>query len=151
MEATNATGKSPPPTPSTKKTSTAKLIAQLEGEQLPAVEAGLAGVREAMQAGDERAVQAILVEQALVLQALGVRLLRYAGTHTDQPAAPTFVGLALKALDLSRKALLGATPQPTVQTALQVNVSRKSEAPDEERLNVESNELLEGDGQRLVT
>lgn len=118
-------------------TATAKLIAELQGGEVAVVEAALVSVRDAF--AGERALQAenMLLEQSAILQALAVKLFRYAGGSPDSALSTTYLGLALRALDLSRKSLMALVKQPTSpQANVQVNLGS-------------TNELLGGHGERL--
>lgn len=122
-------------------TPTAKLIAELQGQEVSLVEAALVAVRGACSSGDFEAVQAMLLEQAALLQALGMKLIRLAGYDHRQKQAPVFVNLALRALELSRKSLSTLHSQRN-EHAGQTNV----------QVNVTTNELLGGaNGERVVS
>ena len=126
-------------TPTT--TATAKLIAELQGGDVTAIEAALVSVRGAIRGGNAAQAEAMLVEQAALLQALATKLFRYAGNRPESPLASTFLGLGLRALDLSRKSLVAlapSTPHAPAQANVQVNVGR-------------TNELLDDDGEGLVS
>ena len=128
-----------PPATSLTTTSTAKLLADLQDGQLSAIEAALVAVRDLPGQDAEQARQA-LMEQGIILQALGMKLIRVAGAKLSNPLAPTLLNLGLRAMDLSRKSLASLTSLPgasATQANVQVNIGR-------------TNELLDGDGKRLV-
>lgn len=125
--------------PALTTTATAKLIAQLQGGEVAAIEAALVSIRAAVTAGPAVA-QGMLIEQAAILQALATKLFRFAGTSPGTALAGTFVALGLRALDLSRKSL-GSFVAAPLAVAPQANV----------QVNVRAtNELLDDDEERLV-
>lgn len=110
---------SEPPTP------TAALISELSGQDVAVVEAALVGVRDAYRRGDHQVVEEALLEQAALLQALGVKLLRIAGDTTALPRTQAFANLGLRALEGARKTLGTLADMrrgPRKQTNVQVNV-----------------------------
>lgn len=123
-------------------TPTAALIANLQGIDVAAVEHVLVGVREALQTGNTQALAERLTEQALLLEALGVKLLYIAGKETRAQTIQIYTGLALRALDQARKAIAALSAlrgEPRTQTNVQVNVAR------------DANELLDNEhDKRLV-
>lgn len=113
------------PTPPASPTPTATLIAELQGLDVDAVEAALVGVREAQRRGDRSVIEAALIRQVALLEALGVKLLRAAGGTQYFPAVQAYTNLGLKALDSARKTLgtlAGMRSGPKNQTNVQVNV-----------------------------
>ena len=108
-----------PPTPTT------TLLAELQGLDVEAVEAGLVGVRAAWRQGDQGAIADALIDQAALLETLAAKLLRLAGTDKTLKGMDTYGHLALRALEQARKALgTLATIRggPRQQTNIQVNV-----------------------------
>lgn len=110
-----------PPPPSW----TVALIAELNGIDVAVVEANLAGVREAYERGDRQVAEHALIEQAALLKALGLKLIRACGDTTAR--IQVFVGLALRAMEQERKTLatlasLRAAPPAQSTTNVQVNV-----------------------------
>ncbi len=111
------------PTPS----ATVSFIAELQGSDVNAVEAALVGVRDAQRRGDPSVIEAALIEQATLLQALGNKLLRVAGGTHHFPAIQAYTHLSLRALEGARKTLgmlAGMRSGPKNQTNVQVNVGR---------------------------
>ena len=108
-----------PPTP------TLTLLAELQGLDVEAVEAGLVCVRAAWHRGDQSAVGDALINQVALLETLATKLLRLAGTDKSLKGMDTYGHLALRALEQARKALgTLATIRggPRQQTNIQVNV-----------------------------
>ena len=84
------------------------------------------GVREAASSGDRQAIEGTLAEQAALLQALGLKLLKVAGKEGNLPRIQVFTNLSLRAFDGARKTLamlLAGRAVPPVQTNVQLNVT----------------------------
>src|SRR5690349_2829543 len=116
--------------------STAALIAELQGGQVSVIENALVSVRAALDQGDASDAKAMLIEQAALLQALSVKLFRFVGGLPSGPLATTYLGLGLRAIELSRKSLAAVgqwntahSPTPA-QTNLQVNIAQSNELLD---------------------
>lgn len=104
---------------------TAAIIADLQKQDIAAVEAALDGVRAAYRRGDRQVIEEALLEQAALLQALGIKLLKIAGSETILARIQVFTNLSLRAMDQARKslgALAGMSDAPKQQTNVQVNV-----------------------------
>ena len=107
-------------------TPAAEIIARLQGQDVASVEAGLVSVREAYRRGDQSVIEEALIDQAAVLQELGLKLIKVAGNEGALPRAQVFFNLSLRALDGARKTLgmlAGMRAVPKNQTNVQVNVS----------------------------
>src|SRR5688572_25668505 len=77
---TGAAGDADSSVTATKRRSPAAvIIAQLEGVDVTLVEAVLVSVRDAYREGDYEPLEAALIEQVTLLQAMGVKLLKLAG------------------------------------------------------------------------
>lgn len=115
-------------TPTVPAAPTLKLTAELLGQDVAAVEAAVVSVGDAYAGGDMRAIRQALAAQALLLQALGVKLLRVAGADLARlQRVQVYSNLALRAFDQARKALAALSDmsaQPKQQTNVQVNISR---------------------------
>jgi hypothetical protein len=98
--------------PALAPTPTAEIIAKIQGLDVAAVEAALLRVREAQKVRDPTFVQNALVDQAMLLQALGEKLLKLAGNAEKLASIQTFANLGFRAMDLSRKALTSLVSQP---------------------------------------
>lgn len=102
---------------------TAALIAELQNQNVTAVEAALVGVRQAYQSGNTAVIEGALIEQAALLQALGEKLLKVAGDQKLLPAVNTYTTLSLRAMDNARKTLATlAALRGGLKTNVQVNV-----------------------------
>lgn len=116
-------------------TATAALIAELGEDDVVVVEATLARVKDSCHGGDRQAIEGALIDQAVLLQALGVKLLKVAGSEGALPRIQVFTNLSLRAFEGARKSLgmiQSAHVVPQSQTNVQVNVGGNT------------NELLEG-------
>lgn len=110
----------PTPTPA------AKMIADLTAQDIAAVEASLVSVRDAQSRGDKSVISNLLTEQAVLLQALGIKLMRVAGNEKVLARMQVFANLSLRAFEGARKTLgmlAGGQPTAQTQTNVQVNVS----------------------------
>lgn len=108
---------------------TAAIIADLQKQDIAAVEAALDGVRAAYRRGDRQVIEEALLEQAALLQALGIKLLKIAGSETVLARIQVFTNLSLRAMDQARKslgALAGMSDAPKQQTNVQVNVGSRA-------------------------
>jgi len=107
-------------------TPAAEIIARLQGQDVASVEAALVGVRAAYRRGDQSVIEESLIDQAAVLQALGLKCIKVAGNENALPRAQVFFNLSLRALDGARKSLgmlADMKAVPKNQTNVQVNVS----------------------------
>lgn len=107
-------------------TPAAEIIAKIQGLEVAAVEAALVSVREAYQRGDHSAIEDALINQAAMLQELGLKLINVAGNESALPRSQVFFNLSFRALDGARKALgmlASMKAAPKNQTNVQVNVS----------------------------
>jgi hypothetical protein len=91
------------------------------------VEAALVGVRAAWRRGDQTAIADALINQASLLETLGVKLLAVAGNDPAHLKRVELYGnMGLRALEQARKTLdtlAGLRKKPSVQTNVQVNVA----------------------------
>ncbi len=115
-----------PTAPATSPSASALIIANLQGSDVSVVEAALVSVREACRRGDNSAIEAALIEQAALLQALGVKLMKVAGKEDLLARVQVFTNLSLRSMDGARKSLgmllAGKQAAPKNQTNVQVNV-----------------------------
>lgn len=111
---------------------TATIIAELQKQDVAAVEAALASVREAYRRGDHSAIEEELIGQGVMLQSVGEALLRLAGSDPGfLQRVQTYTSLALRAFEQARKTLatLGSMRGgPKNQTNVQVNVGAQPHA-----------------------
>jgi hypothetical protein len=102
------------------------MIAELSGIDIACVDVALLNFREAASSGNRQAIEGALAEQAALLQALALKLLKVAGNEANLPRIQAFTNLSLRAFDGARKSLamlLAGQSAPQSQTNVQVNVS----------------------------
>ena len=113
-----------------KPSSMATCIAAMQERDVTTVEAVIVSVREAYRRGDPAAVEDALIDQAVLLQELGLKFLKLAGSeNTSFQRIETYTGLSLRAFDGSRKTfgmLAKKHAGPGNQTNVQVNVGAQS-------------------------
>lgn len=108
---------------------TAAIIADLQQQDIATVEAAMESVKIAYLRGDRQVIEIALLEQAAVLQALGITLLKVAGNEKILVRIQTFTNLSLRAMDQARKslgALAGMSDASKQQTNVQVNVGSRT-------------------------
>lgn len=104
---------------------TAAVIAQLQNRDIAEVEVALDSVRAAYRRGDRQVIEEALLDQAALLQALGIKLLKVAGSENILARIQIFTNLSLRAMDQARKSLSVLADMrgaPQQQTNVQVNV-----------------------------
>jgi hypothetical protein len=108
----------------------ATCIAAMREQDVAAVEATLVSVREAYRRGDCSAIEASLIDQAALLNELGLKLLKVAGNDSSSlQRIQTYTGLSLRAFDGARKTLAiltGKNAGLANQTNVQVNVGAQT-------------------------
>lgn len=116
-----------PPAPAKRSpTPTTDLLVRIHGLDVDRVDAILERAKGAWRRGDESAISDALIEQAALLEGLGVKLLEIAGADPARlKIVELYSGLGLRALEQARKTLqtlAALRAKPPVTTAVQVNV-----------------------------
>jgi hypothetical protein len=84
---------------------TAILIADMQRQDFAEVESVQDGVRAACRRGDRQVIEEALLDQAALLTALGIKLLKVAGNEDKLARIQVLTNLSLRAVDQVRKSL----------------------------------------------
>lgn len=103
----------------------AEFVSRLQQEDVNVVQEALDRFKEACRRGDQSFIEQALVEQATLLNALGLKLVDNAGGGHGISHIQLWANLGLRALEMARKSLetlILARGRPSRQTNVQVNV-----------------------------